>query len=187
MKKRIILYVTCIVILLSMGLGGALLYFEKPTIKSGTLNVNGADITSINVTIRKEKFSNPVVPFPDSFIAKINDLFNEGYYYHADLPLTEVLESLGMSVEWVDDNTANIAYEDKKYTLDLTNVSIVEVGTTQNHISPLAGGRRVYTVLDRELILDDTTIKWFVHEVGKEIDVRIVFDELVVYLTERVN
>lgn len=183
MKKKIILFVTCAVLLLSIGLGGALIYFEKPKIMSGTLNVNGTDITSKNVTIRKEKFSNPVLPFPNSFIVKISDLFSKGYYCYGDLPLTEVLKSLGMSVEWVDDNTANIKYEDKKYTLDLAKVSIVEVGTTHNLISAAPGGHRVYTVLDRELILDSNTIKGFMYEIRKKIDIHIDLDKLIVYIT----
>lgn len=187
MKRKTFFYFTYVMLLLTIGLGGTSACFDKSTINNGILNVNGTDITSKNVTIRKEKFSNPVLPFPNSFIVKISDYFSNGYYYHADLPLTEVMKSLGMRVEWIDDITANVTYEDKKYVLDLAKVSIVEVGTKHNLISAATGGHRVYTVLDRELRLDDNTIKAFMYELGKKIDVHIDFDELVVYLTEREN
>lgn len=185
MKKKIIFYVTSVVLLLSIGLGGAFMYFEKPTIKSGTLNVNGMNITSINVKIRKEKFNNSFLPFPYSFIEKINDLFSKEYHYRADLPLTEVLKSLGMSVEWTDYNTANVTYENKKYVLDLAKVSMVEVGTTYNLSVPAPGGTRVYTVLDIELILDSDTIENTLYEMGERIDIVIDHNKSIINITKR--
>ena len=187
MKKKIILCLSCGVPLLSVGLGSALMYFEKATNKNGILNVNGKDIASKNVTIRKEKFSNSVLPFPNSFIAKISELFSKGYYYHTDLPLTEVLKGLGMNVEWIDNNIANITLNEKNYVLDLEEVSLIETGEKFNLISSTDGGRRAYKVLDKELILDDNTIKNALYLIGEMIDVRIDFDESVVYITERTN
>ena len=128
MKNKLILYLACCLLLIIV-IGSALIYFGKSATKNGTLYVNGTDITSINVTIRKEKFSNPVLPFPNSFIVKISDLFSKGYYYHADLPLTEVLKSLGMNVEWVDDNSAEVKYNDEKYILSLAEVSLIKQGS----------------------------------------------------------
>lgn len=185
MKKKTILSVTSFVLLLSIGLGGALMHFEKPIITDGTLNVNGTDIISKNVSIRKQKFSNPVLPRVRSFKVKIKELFSKEYYYYADLPLTEVLKSLGMSVEWVDGNTANVTYEDKKYVLNLTKVSMVEVGTTHNLIAPVPGSHRVHTVLDRELILDGLTIKLALQAMGVDINVTIDIDKSIVNITNR--
>ena len=184
MKNKLILYLSCILVL-TIGIGSAFVYYGRSATKNGMLNVNGTNITSINVTIRREKFSNPVLPFPNSFIVKISDFFSKGYYYHADLPLTEVLKSLGMNVEWVDDNTANVTFEDKKYVLDLAKVSIVEARTTYNLIYPVPGGRRVHTVLDRELILDGNTIKNALYEMGEKINIDIDYDKSIINITKR--
>lgn len=124
------------------------------------------------------------MPFPDSFFVKITDLFSDEYYYSAKLPLTEVLISLGMTVEWVTDNTANLTYEGKEYVLNLANVSLIEKGKTFNLLLPAPGDHRFHTVLNRELLLDTNTIRNALHEIGVKIHVYINYEDETVYIVE---
>jgi len=157
-------------------------------IQSGTLVVNGKDIVSENVTIRKEKYSNPVLPsFPNSFIVKIRESFSKEYYYYADLPLTEVLKSLGMSVDWVDGNTAEVKYNDEKYILSLAEVSLIKQGRGDSSFNyfDYEGGRMQYEVLVRELILDSETMKITLNQMGEKINIYIDHDKSIINITNR--
>ena len=130
MKKKFIWWIACIFLMLLIG--GIILFSFKYSTKCGLLKINGVDITKKNVMIHSD---------------------------YAMLPLTEVMKSLDMNVNWVDKNTAEITYKDKEYSLDLSKISLIEVGQKSNLILPPPGGNRYYKVLEKELILDSNTIK----------------------------
>lgn len=168
--KKVVLY-ACIPLLLIGISMWTVVYFgrngigDKDIVKeennSGMLNIYGNDITKENVTIHY--------------------IENASY---ADLPFTEVLKGLEFNVEWVDNNTANISYKDKKYLLDLTAVSLTEVGDDDNLIFPPVGGPCTRIVLDRELILDSTTIKSAIEDMDKNIYIKFDHAKLIVYITQ---
>lgn len=87
---------------------------------------------------------------------------------YAELPLIEIMHSLGMRVDWVDKSTAEITYEETRYTLNLSKVELIEVGQNFNLLLPPPGGNRFYTVLDKELVLDSNTIKSVMYQIGSK-------------------
>jgi len=162
MKKKFIWLIALIPLLL---IGGILLFLfgrppQSPPLQSGTLNVNGVDVTTENVMIRP---------------------------YYAELPLTEVLKGLGMNIDWLDNDTAKITYGDKTYILKLSEVSLSEVGNSgYNVLVPAPGSKDwFYKVLDRELVFESNTIKSALSLMGIKIHIDIDSDGLIVSIVER--
>ena len=156
MKKKIIWLTVCAFLILLIG--GGVLFLLKGSPKCGLLKMNGIDVTKENVMIHSDDY--------------------------AELPLTEVMKSLDMTVDWVDDNTADIAYKDKKYTLDLSNISLIENEQSFNLLLPPPGGTRFYKILEKELVLDSNTIKSAMYLMGTKINIDIDRKEQIVYIVE---
>ena len=157
-RKKITWLTACIFLILMIG--GGILFSFKDSSKCGLLNVNGNDITQKNVMIHSN---------------------------YAELPLTAVMKSLGMKVDWVDKSTAEITHNDKKYTLNLSTVSLTEVGQKSNLLLPPPGGNRFYTVLEKELILDSNAIKSTMYQMGIQINIVINCKEQIVYVSEKID
>ena len=157
MNKKMIWLAICIFLILLMG--GSIIFLFRDSSTCGMLKMNGVNITSKNIMIHSN---------------------------YADLPLTEVMKNLNMSVDWIDKSTAEITYKDQKYILNLSNVSLIEVGENFNLLSPPPGGKRFYTVLGKELILDSNTIKNTLYLMGIKISIDIIPKEQIVYI-ERIN
>lgn len=158
MSKKII-WVTACVFLVAL-IGGGILYAFEYSPKSGELIINGVAVTQENVVLHSS---------------------------YADLPLTEVMKSFNMEVNWIDENVAEITYEDKKYSLNLSEISLIEVEpdcTNYNLITPAPGGRRHYTVLEKELILDSVTIKCALYKMGINIYIDVDRKEQIVSIVE---
>ena len=155
MKKRFICTAVCFFLILMMG--GSIMFLFHSLPKSALLTMNGAVIAQENVTIRSN---------------------------YTELPLTEVMKSLGMDVNWLDKSTARITYNDKKYTLNLTNITLLEDGQNHNLLLPAPGGKRHYTVLDKELILDSNTIKSVMYLMGIHLKIDIDQKEQIVTISQ---
>ena len=153
MKKRTIWL--AVYIFLILFLGGSIVWWCIDSPQRGLLKMDGVGISSENVMIHR---------------------------HHAELPLTEVMKSLGMNVYWIDRATAEITYKDKRYTLSLSEVSLTEDGQNANFLLPPPGGKRCYTVLERELILDSNTIKSALYQMGIKINIDINRKEQIVTL-----
>lgn len=170
MKRRIIFCLAVFSLVLIIMLGGVFLFMwnrnnivhkEIPR-KNGTLIVNNKTNTIENVVIHSKENAN-----------------------YADLPLTEVMKSLGMTVAWIDKNTAEIVHQDRKYFFNLSKVLLVEFEQNYNLLSPTPGGNRSYKILDKELILDSNTMKNALYQMGVEIDIVIDYHKSIVYITKR--
>ena len=169
MKKKTLLYLISVTILLII-VGGVFVFkwnknkeiqFQS---ENGILIVHNGTAITENVVIHLGKNHNS----------------------YADLPLTEVMKNFGMTVEWIDNDTAEVAYNGKKYTLKLSDISLIEFGDDYNLLlPPIGGGKRTRKILDRELVLDSTTIIYTLMEMGIRIKVDINHDELIVYISER--
>ena len=170
MKKRTIFCLAGFTLALIIILGGVFLFVwnRNKTIhkeipeQRGILIINNKTNVTENIVIHFEKNAN-----------------------YADLPLTEVIKNLGMTVDWIDKNTAEIVCKDKKYSLNLSKVSLVEFEQNYNLLSPVPGGKRSYEILDKELILDSCTMKSALHQMGVKVDIVIDYNELIVYITKR--
>ena len=152
-KQRICLFVSAFLILL---IGGIVLFSLNKLPKCGELKINGVDITQENVLI---------------------------YFKRAEIPLIETMEGLGMTVNWIDNSTAYIINEGKKYILSLSEVSLIEYGQNINLLLPPPGGDRSYTILEKEVILDSNTVKSVAYLMGVEINIHISHKEKIVYIS----
>lgn len=156
MKTKVIVLVAFFLLLIIIGIILFNYYQNVPI--NGTLNVNGKDITDKNVVIHK---------------------------YYAELPLTKVLEAIGLNIEWVDDNNAKVTYNDKVFDLNISEMSLTEVGAEDNFLWPAAGGTvRVCKSIEKDIILDTFAIKSFCYCAGINIKFRFDRDNSYVYLTE---
>lgn len=163
-KIFIILFIALAVVLLAGVISSLLLKYSdaKPKPSAGTLIVNNKYTIADNVTI----------------------YYKENSSYNS-LPLIEFLEILGADIEWIDEISANVTYKEKKYILNLNEVSLVEEGNSMNLILSADGWRREYTVLDRELLLDSVTVKCAFQFMGDRIYFRYDHDKSIVYVSVR--
>jgi len=164
MKKKFIWLIALIPLLL---IGGILLFLfgrppqspPLPPLQSGTLHVNGVSVSTENVMIRP---------------------------HYATLPLTEVLKGLGMDVDWLDNDTAEITYGDKTYILKPSKVSLIEVAGSENVLTLAPGSKnRFCQAVDRELIVDGDTVLNALFLMGVKVYIYINSDELIVSVVER--
>ena len=167
MKKNVLVY-TVVYGLLIIGIGGAFMFgcFKgcNPAPIKAKLIVNNKDIIDNHVMIRRE---------------------NKTTY--VDFPFIEFIKILGMHVEWIDDITADIFYKDKKYVLKTPDkISLVEDGKNEN-LFVFDGGCQSYTLLDKELVLDDISIKMFMRRIGEPIDIKIDDEKSMVYIDEEAD
>lgn len=170
MKK--ILWCTCILLVLAGTIVCSAFYVKKnihardkeivEEVSGGTLYVYGKKITSKDVTIH----------------------YRDDHSSYSDLPFTELLQSLGFNVEWIDSNTANILCNDDEYILNLSEATFLKAEDSKNLILPLPDGQQTYTILYKELILDTTTITNAVRNMGKDICVKLDYEKNIVYITD---
>ena len=155
MDKKFICAAVCVFLVLLIG--GSIMFLFKSSPKSGLLKMNGVVIARENVTI---------------------------YSDYTELPLIEVMKSLDMDVNWLDKNTAVIMYDGKKYTLNLINVTLFEDGQDRNLLLPPPGGKRHYTVLEEELVLDSNTVKSVMYLMGIHLRIDIDRKEQIVSISK---
>lgn len=135
-------------------------------ISDGVLYIHDREITSENVTIHHRK--------------------NHSSY--STLPFTKVIVGLGYKIKWIDDYTAEILCEDKKFILDLTNITLLENGDKNsfNLLAPLCGSSgSAFEVLDKELILSTSALNYAIKGMGKNIYFELDYEASAVFLIER--
>lgn len=92
---------------------------------------------------------------------------------YALIPLTAVIKELGADVEWMSDTVARIRWNDKMYTLNTLEVSLLEDGRDLNLIIPTPGGRVHSQAIGCELLLDDVSVKTVALMLGTTIKVNV--------------
>ena len=75
------------------------------------------------------------------------------------LPFTAIMTQLGADVKWSSNEIAQIRFREKVYTLNTQAVSLIEVGTDLNCIIPTPGDKLHAQAMDKELMLDHSTVK----------------------------
>jgi hypothetical protein len=162
MKKRFLLcLIGCILII---GMGCVFLYTgifaaKNDKAQTGTLFVNGKEISNEEI-----KFDNE----------------------YAELPLVKVLTGFGSNVEWLDNDTADIVYKGRKYSLNLKDNSLEEEENSFNLLMPPPGSTYYYCkAANREIFVDSHIIVVIMYIMGEKIDINIDYDNSIVYITER--
>lgn len=169
-KKGTVLFSWSALILFFLVFWGLSTFPKKPAARKGELFVNGVWTINVDVKVRKVAVLSSGVTSSDE-----NEV-NKEYDYHAELPLTRVLNGLGFNIKWLDDSTAEI-YRIKKYILDLEKLSFVEKGKGENFILPVAEKGRACRVLKRELVLGEDTVRELLSGLGEEVEIDIDYQK----------
>ena len=157
MKKRVIIIVIG-VILLCLAIALCLHALVPDPIyahfkeKEATLIVQGQELDVDGAYV----YDGFELRYPDNALIPIPLVYPTSY---AKLPMIATLQSLGVQVEWQDEHTATLTYEEKSLILDLEAKTITEPGKNDMWIHEVSGYCvRVRERAGQELIVDDTSM-----------------------------
>ncbi len=126
--------------------------FENKDIRIGrdlkdydcTLIVNGKDITEGSRAVMKR---------------------DDGNYFL--LPFVAILEEFGAEFEWKNDSIANVRFQEKVFILDISKVELIaEEDESYNLFLPVPGGTLYYAAYDREITIDNYTLRPIFNALG---------------------
>lgn len=102
------------------------------------------------------------------------------------LPFTAVLETLGAEIEWTDEETAEVLFNGKNYIFVKKELSLIDIQDEYgiNLMDPLPGGILRTEISDDELLLDSTTFRWIIKEMGMDVLIDVDYKN---HLVEVVN
>ena len=157
MKKRVILIVLG-ALLLCFALGLCLYALAPDPIyahfkeKEATLIVQGKELDADSAYV----YDGFEFRYPDNAFIPVPIIHLTSY---AKLPMIATLTALGISVEWQDELTATLRYEEKSLILDLEAKTVTELGKDDTWVHAVAGHCvRVKERAGQELIVDDTSM-----------------------------
>lgn len=92
---------------------------------------------------------------------------------YAEIPLTATLSTLGCQVEWVNEKSVEIRYNDTTYILNPSEQTLVKSGDSFNMIAVAPGAAHgLYCeTLDREFIIDSDSVSYFLSQLGAQITI----------------
>ena len=144
MNRTKILLMAVLILLL---IGAVVIILLVNSNKYGILMVNGVKVTNDEVQIKSD---------------------------YAMLPLTAVMKGLDMTVNWFDENTAEVVYNDNTFLLNISDVSLFDSKhKNTNLLMPAPGGSRRYSVLDNEILIDSNTLKSVLFQMKINVNVSI--------------
>ena len=153
MKKRVILIVLG-ALLLCLALGLCLYALAPDPIyahfkeKEATLIVQGQELDADGAYV----YDGFEFRYPDNQLILVPLIFPTSY---AKLPMIATLQALGVQVEWQDEYTATLRYEEKSLILDLEAKTVTEPGKDDTWVYAVAGHCvRVKERAGQELMVD---------------------------------
>ena len=122
---------------------------EQNMISSGTLIVEGKDITAGNHVILNRE----------------ND--------YAELPFIAISKALGVQVDWISDREVIMDFDDTKYILNPLEKTLYEEGDSFNMIllPPGEFHKTYYELCDKEVIIDNVYMFRFIRVIGAMMDI----------------
>lgn len=105
---------------------------------------------------------------------------NGGCQVGTELPFIAILKEYGFNIEWDDDSNARLYYKSKTYFLDLIKVEVTEIKGGKNFLIPEPGNWQSYTIIDKELYLDYSTLRCFMSFIDEDINIIVDYDTLCV-------
>ena len=157
MKKRVWLIVLG-AFLLCLALGLCLYALAPDPIyarfkeKEATLIVQGQELDADGAYV----YDGFEFRYPDTTLIPIPLVYPTSY---AKLPMIATLTALGISVEWQDEHTATLRYEEKSLILDLEAKTVTELDKDDTWVHAVSGYCvRVKERAGQELIVDDTSM-----------------------------
>ena len=96
-----------------------------------------------------------------------------GYWAGTELPFTAIVKAYGFEVTWLDETRAELTFQDRIFfRLDLEEMDL----NLDTLFGPIAGTYKTYTIAERELFLDCSSISVFFDKIDTkmryEIDTR---------------
>lgn len=127
--------------------------FEKKDIRIGR------DLTDYDCTLI---VSGKVITEGSHAVMKRDD----GNYFL--LPFVKILEEFGAEFEWKNDSVANVKFQEKVFTLDISKVELIdeEEDERYNLFLPAPGGKLHYAAYDREITIDNYTLRPIFNALG---------------------
>lgn len=90
----------------------------------------------------------------------IHEVLNHEAASYSELPFTAVLKGMKYDIDWSDDYTAKVTKDDKKYILNLNEITFTKENDSENLIPLMLGGTNVRKISEKEIILDSATINY---------------------------
>lgn len=157
MKKRVIFivigaFILCLALALCLhALAPDPIYahFQE---KEATLIVQGQELDADGAYV----YDGFEFRYPDNAFIPVPMIYPTSY---AKLPMIATLTALGISVEWQDEHTATLRYEEKSLILDLEAKTVTEPGKDDTWVYAVAGHCvRVKERAGQELIVDKASM-----------------------------
>ena len=99
------------------------------------------------------------------------------------LPFVLFLNSIGMEVEWVSENEAFVYDGNKKYAMNISDITLYTEGSNENLFVYVDGGYSVYKTLEKELVVDSASVTCTLLEMGIKARFSIDKTERIIYAT----
>lgn len=120
--------------------------------KEATLIVQGKELDADGVYV----YNGFEFRYPDNALIPVPLIYPTSY---ETLPMIATLQALGVQVEWQDDHTATLRYEEKALILDLEAKTVTEPGKDDMWVHVVAGHCvRVRERAGQELIVDGASM-----------------------------
>lgn len=125
------------------------------------------------------------------FLLKINDnvssniQYVKAYYEHAELPLLEILSSVGAEIKWKNENKVNILLNKNTYILDLQNNQFYKKHNKKNNLFSGCNGGGPYRMYlsDDEYYVDSDTLQCVMLELGQKINIEYNTEQKFISIT----
>ena len=94
---------------------------------------------------------------------------------HIELPLVDILLSVGYSVDWLDTTTAVLSDGERNLKLDIAAHELVNLDDNENILRFPNGGKMYLccTFVNKNLILDEVTLRALMYTIGIKMDISI--------------
>ena len=97
-----------------------------------------------------------------------------------ELPFIAIIKEYGFNIDWDNDSIAKLFYNSKTYFFDLVKVEVTEEKGCKSILIPEPGSGRSYTIIDKELYLDYSTLRCFMSFIDEDINIIVDYDTLCV-------
>jgi hypothetical protein len=93
------------------------------------------------------------------------------------------MQAMGFDVQWENDNVANFNGYGKTLVLNVSQMSLIDVDSSHNLITPAPGSRNYYCqAASKDIILDDNTVKSIMTLLGIDIRIDVDTSQTAVYI-----
>ncbi|MBP3495352.1 MAG: hypothetical protein J6K52_04015 [Clostridia bacterium] len=123
----------------------------------------------------------------DTIISKNVEVFydEETNKEYATIPVGELLEQLGIQINWKDAYLLEIVFNANKWVLNTKDFVLTNDNEEKIYINDLGGGKQHFYIKPKQMILNHISINALLIEIGKPCYFEINCDEKVVNLIEK--